>query len=250
MKLDKIISESYTSTMYLDGDTVIKAFSHNISKSQVFGEAYVFSRISETSLKVPELLGANQLPDGRWAIYQKYIAGKSILQMIRPFGDYEKYIKLLIDIQLEINNIIIQDIPPLKFKLERKIQTLVGKQGLNGAKIYSLLTRLNGMPRHEKLVHGNLSVKSLVETEDGELYILGWGNAARGNGSAEAANTYLDLAYVSTAMAEDYLKFYCERAGVGKHYVSNWIPIMAASRLSDGHLSKAQTDVLMAWLDM
>ena len=52
-------------------------------------------------------------------------------------------------------------------------------------------TRLDYLPTHNKVCHGDLNPSNVIITEDGTPYIIDWSHAARGNASADAAQTYL-----------------------------------------------------------
>lgn len=249
MDTQEIISKSEHITVYRDGDYAIKAFDQSFDKSAIFREAMIFSQIEETPICIPELLGVMQLDDGRWAIKERYIEGESLLSIIMEQPeDYDEYIVKLVETQLNINDLIIQDMIPWKAVLEKQIQSLSSCGDIGGVKAFNLLTMLDGMPKHAKLCHGNLGPDNIIITPDNKTYVLDWGKAARGNGSAEAANTYLLLTFTSSVLAEKYLAIYCDYAGVSKQYVTQWIPIMAAALLSGRLKTNLQRELLLAWL--
>lgn len=55
----------------------------------------------------------------------------------------------------------------------------------------SLETRLNGMPNHTKVCHGDFNPSNVIIDESGTPYVIDWSHATQGNGSADAARTYL-----------------------------------------------------------
>ena len=103
---------------------------------------------------------------------------------------------------------------------------------LSATERYDLYSRLDAMPKHSKLCHGDLGPSNIMITESGEHYILDWSHASQGNGAADAARTYLLFGCDGdNESAELYLDFYCERSGAEQRYVRRWIPIVAAARL-------------------
>lgn len=56
---------------------------------------------------------------------------------------------------------------------------------------YELLARLEGMPKHKKLCHGDYNPSNVLVTEDGSFKVIDWAHATQGNASADAAMTYL-----------------------------------------------------------
>ena len=78
---------------------------------------------------------------------------------------------------------------------------------------YDLHTRLEGMPKHNKVCHGDFNPSNIIITEDGTPYILDWSHATQGNASADAARTYLLFCLNGdTEGAKNYLKLFCQRA--------------------------------------
>jgi thiamine kinase-like enzyme len=97
---------------------------------------------------------------------------------------------------------------------------------------YDLHTRLEGLPNHTKLCHGDFKPENVIAAEDGRLYTLDWPHASQGNASGDAALTFLKLRFGGDkAEADSYLNLFCEMSKTDKKYVLKWIPIAAASQL-------------------
>ena len=58
---------------------------------------------------------------------------------------------------------------------------------------YELMTRLDGMPKHTKLCHGDFDPSNIIVGNDGKWYVVDWVHASQGNASADVARTYLLL---------------------------------------------------------
>ena len=114
---------------------------------------------------------------------------------------------------------------------------------------YELHTRLEGMPKHNKLCHGDFNPSNIIVKDDGTLYIIDWSHATQGNASADVARTYL-LFWLSDDVdgANKYLDLYCEKSGVDKKYVQSWLPIVAASQSVKGH--KKERELLLSWVNV
>ena len=54
---------------------------------------------------------------------------------------------------------------------------------------YELLTRLDGMPKHTKLCHGDFCPSNIIVGDDGKWYLVDWVHASQGNASADVART-------------------------------------------------------------
>ena len=174
-----------------------------------------------------------------------WINGKTLGQMIDEEPEKaELYIDKLVDIQCEIHEQYMPLLSKLKDKLSRQIKSL-GQ--IDEIKKYELLTRLDSMPKHIKLCHNNFSPDCVIINDEG-TYVLNWGSARQGNASADAAKTYLLLSLKRPALADSFLDKYCQKTGTSKHYVQQWLPIVAAAQLEKG--VEEQKELLMRWLDV
>ena len=155
MKLDKIIAVRNTKTIYRDGDKCIKIFNEDYSKADVLNEALNQARIEETGLNIPKIHEVTTI-DGKWAIVSDYIEGKTLAELMAENEDKtEEYINLLVDIQLEIHS----KTCPLLNKLKDKMSRKISETELDATTRYELHTRLEGMPKHKKVCHGDFNPK-------------------------------------------------------------------------------------------
>lgn len=120
---------------------------------------------------------------------------------------------------------------------------------LDDAVKYELHTRLEGMPKHNKLCHGDFNPSNIIITDEGEAYFLDWSHATQGNASADVARTYLLFVLAGDVeTAEKYLDLFCEKSHTEKKYVQKWMPIVAASQSVKGNAQ--EHDFLMTWVDV
>lgn len=245
MKYDKIIAKRPFKTVYRDGDKVIKLFEKSFSKSDVLNEALNQARIEETGLCVPKLLNVSN-NDGKWAIESEFIEGKTLEMLMEENPDkIDEYIKLFVDIQISVHN----KKAPLLNKLKDKMHRKIFETDLDATTCYELCTRLEGMPKHKKVCHGDYNPSNIIISENGNAFILDWAHATQGNASADVAQTYLLFSIAGKGdIAEKYLNLFCKKTDTPKKYVQQWIPIVAASQLS---LKKQnERDFLMRWIDV
>ena len=245
MKLDRIIAVRNKKTIYRDGTQCIKVFNEDYSKSDVFSEALNRTIIEETGLNVPKVLEVTTI-DGKWAIVSEYIKGKTLAQLIKEDDDKkDEYIELLVDLQLEV----LKKNSPLLTKLKDKMNDEIRKSELDATTRYDLHTRLDGMPKHTKLCHGDFNPTNIIIAEDGTPYIVDWENATQGNASADAARTYL-LFWLDGDMtgAEKYLELFCEKSGIEKQYVQKWMPLVAAAQSVEGN--EKEREFLLSWVNV
>ena len=76
----------------------------------------------------------------------------------------------------------------MKDKLARQINEL---KDLDATARYELLTRLESMPKHDKVCHGDFNPSNVIVGKTGKMTVIDWAHATQGNASADAAMTYL-----------------------------------------------------------
>ena len=216
MKLDNIIAERKTKTIYRDGDACIKVFNHSFSKADILNEALNQARVESVGLNVPKILEVTTV-DGKWAIVSEFIEGTTLSHLMRDDPE----------------------------NMNRKILSA----DLDPVTRYELLIRLEGLPTHDKLCHGDFCPSNVIMTNSGELYIIDWAHATQGNASADAARTFLTFNLSGDAETGDrYLDLFCEKSGTDKRYVQKWMPIVAASQSVKGNLE--ERDFLLRWANV
>ena len=245
MNLDRVIAVRNNKTVYRDGDRCIKVFNKEYSKADVLNEALNQARIEQTGLNITKVLEVTMI-DGKWAIVSEYIKGKTLAQLIKEDADNKnQYIDLLVDIQMQIH----EKTCPLLTKLKDKMMRKIAETDFDATTRYDLHTRLESMPKHNKVCHGDLNPSNVVITEDGTPYIIDWAHATQGNASADVARTYL-LFHLDGDVegAEYYLDTFCQKSGTEKKYVQKWMPIVAASQSVKGN--ETERELLATWVSV
>ncbi len=245
MKLDRVIAVRNNKTIYRDGDKCVKVFDADYSKADVLNEALNQARIEETGLNIPRIIEVTMV-DGKWAIVSDYIKGKTLQQLMDENEDKkDEYIELLVDLQLEVHS----KVSPLLNKLKDKMNRKISASELDATTRYDLHTRLEGMPKHNKVCHGDFNPSNIIITDEGKAYILDWSHATQGNASADAARTYL-LFWLNGDIegAKKYLDLFCEKSKTQKQYVQKWMPIVAASQSVKGN--EKEREFLLSWANV
>lgn len=242
MNLDRVIAVRNNKTVYRDGERCVKVFNSDYSKADVLNEALNQARIEETGLHIPKVLEVGML-EGKWAIVSEFIKGKTLSQLMEEEPEKkDEYLSRFVELQLEVQSKTSPLLTKLKDKMSRKIQ----QADLDANTRYDLLTRLEGMPKHSKVCHGDFRPSNIIITPENEAYILDWSHVTQGNASADAARTYL-LFWLKGDLegAEKYLEFFCEKSHTDKHYVQKWMPIVAASQSVKGN--EHEREFLLSW---
>lgn len=245
MKIDKILAEREHKKIYKSGNYVVKEFDNEFKKSDILNEALNQARVEETGLSIPPLAEVGKI-DGKWSIVVDYIEGKTLAEIIKDDrANLKKYMEKFVDIQLEIHS----KKSPLLNKLKDKMNRKISETNLDATTRYELHTRLEGMPKHNKVCHGDFNPSNIIISPEGNYYILDWSHATQGNASADAARTYLLFSLEGdTEAAEMYMDMFCKKSDTAKQYVQQWLPIVAASQSVKG--KEKERDFLMKWIDV
>lgn len=245
MKLDTVLAKSTGKVIYRDGDVIYKVFDENYSKADVLNEALNQARVEETGLNISRILEVGKV-DGKWFIALDYIPGKTLAQLMEENPDKKhEYIDLLVDLQLEV----LSKKSPLLKKLKDKMNTKISQTDLDATTRYELHTRLEGMPKHNKVCHGDFNPTNIIIRPDGTPFIIDWAHATQGNAAADAARTYLMFSLWGDKDAADYyMKSFCKKSDTAMQYVQKWLPIVAASQSAKGKPEERQ--FLLNWVNV
>ena len=202
--------------IYRDGDKLIKVFDSEYSKANILNEALNHARVEETNLNMPKIRSI-RVVDGKWAIILDYIEGKTLEQVMAEDPD--------------------------------NIESQISATDLDATTRYELHTRLDSMPKHTHLCHGDFNPTNIIITDDGIPYVIDWAHATQGNSSADVARSYLLFCLAGKKqLADKYLKLYCKKSDTALQYIQRWIPIVAASRLVKA--PETEKAFLHNWIDV
>lgn len=245
MKLDKIIAVRTGKTIYKDEDKAVKVFDSDYSKADILNEALNQARIEETGLNIPKILGVT-MENGKWTIVSEYIKGKTMAQLMEENPDkFDEYLEQFVDIQMSIH----EKKAPLLTKLKDKMNRKISQADIDATTRYELHTRLEGMPKHNKVCHGDFNPSNIIITDEGVPYILDWSHATQGNASADVARTYL-LFWLDGNIegAKKYMELFCKKSDTARQYIEKWLPIVAASQSVKGNAK--EREFLLSWVDV
>lgn len=245
MNFDKILAVRNAKTIYRDGDVVMKVFNEDYSKADVLNEALNQARVEQTNLNVPKVQSVT-MQDGKWVIVSEYIEGVALDKLMEQNPDrHDEYLNLFVDLQIEMH----AQKCPLLNKLKDKMNRKINETTLDATTRYELHTRLEAMPKHTKLCHGDFNPSNIILTPEGKPYIIDWSHATQGNASADVARTYL-LFWLQGDIktADQYLSLFCKKTDTARQYVEKWLPIVAASQSVKG--KQEEREFLLHWVNV
>ena len=229
--LGELILTHHNKKIYRKDHVITKVFDHKFyPASTVIREAMNQEYAREEGFLAPKVYDV--FPIGKdWAISSEEIEGKTLAEiMTENPKDVKKAISLLVKIQLDLLSHISSN---LKLpKLKDKLNNYITNSGLDASTRYELHARLERMPNHYKVCHGDLAPHNLIVNGD-KVYILDWAHCTRGNASADAAMTYLLFMLEGHEKDADlYLKEFCKKSDIAIQYVQQWISVVSATKLA------------------
>ena len=123
----------------------------------------------------------------------------------------------MVDLHLLIHK---QACPLLNKLKEKTIRALKSVEQLDDSTRYELMTRLDGMPKHTKLCHGDFNPSNIIVGDDGKWYVID----------------------------ELYMDLFCEKTGTEKRYVQGWLPVVAAAQLA--YKRPEEKELLESWINV
>lgn len=245
MNRENLIISREHKQIFRKNDSLIKRFDHEYSKADILNEALNHARVEETDLNIPKLRSV-EVVDGKWAIILDFIEGATLQSLMDSYPEKEdEYLNFFVDLQLSV---LKHKVPMLK-NMREKFNGKISCANLDATTRYELHTRLDSMPKHNNLCHGDFNPTNIIITEDGTPYIIDWSHATQGNASADVARSFM-LFYINgkTELAHRYLQCYCQKSDTAIRYVQRWIPIVAASRLvkAEPH----EVELLKQWINV
>lgn len=247
MELKKLLSENDKVQVFENDGKCVKVFKDpNEPKSVVLYEALTHTRVEETGFaRIPQFEEMINI-DGKRAIIYRYVPGKTLEQLMREKpAKIDEYLEKMVDLHIEINSLRSAKLSRLKDYLKRSIE---GLDMIDDVKKHELLTRLEAMPKHIKLCHGDFSPDNIIVNDEG-AFVVDWLKAKQGNASADVAKTYLNFCFKHhTEWAEKYLRLYCGKTSTDVGYVHGWLPIVAAAQLK--FRRPEERELLLTWIDV
>lgn len=231
--------------VYRDKDRLIKSFDGSYTKAMVLNEALNQARVEETDLNIPKILEVSNI-GGFWSVAWEFIEGETLASKMQREPEREdEYLRFFVDLQLQMAEKKVPLLGHLRDKLHSKISSSSFPSSLR----YDLHVRLDGLPRHMKLCHGDFQPSNIIMTEAGVPYIIDWSHATQGNAALDAARTYL-VFYLQgkSALAEKYLSLWCEKTETEIPYVQRVLPIVAAAQ--SVRANREERELLIKWVNV
>jgi thiamine kinase-like enzyme len=240
LKFGKAIATGNTATIYVNDKTIMKVYKDYLPPAEAEMEARKQRFAHACGLPVPKVLDVTMV-ENKQVLIMEYIKGNTLGELLfKNEKKAEYYMSLSIDIQQQIHQHDGIALEPISYKWGRQI---ADSQILDEESKSLLLNKLKTMPQETRLCHGDLHLFNLVKAE-GSVWIIDWVDAGAGDSRADVCRTYLLYAENHQDLADLYLHIYCSKTGLTKEDILQWIPIVAAARLSE-NVSEENLDKLL-----
>jgi len=228
--LGKPIGAGAQADVYEYDNRAIKLFKPGYPQANAYYEANLQAEAFKTGLPVPEIYGLAAIQN-RTGIVMEYARGHTLgSRLLSNPALAADCLAQAADMQRNVHAVRGRAFPLLKDKLYRKINSAP----LPDTQRQSLLRELDGLATDGALCHGDFHVLNLIETADG-LRIIDWVDASIGCAAADVCRSYLLYLLYKQELAEIYLRCYCKKAGIPRENVIEWLPILAAARMTENN---------------
>lgn len=228
MNLDRIIAVSSSKTVYRDGERCVKVFVRERSASAVLREAMNQNLLREAGLPVPPVEEVTQV-NGHWAIVSRYIRGVTLArQMEADPMRVTACLERLACLQRELHTKSCPALYRMRDVLaERRLPTGTPEQCRR-----ALRESTERISREKRICHGDYVPDNVIETPDGELYLVDCARSMAGDPAFDGAVTVCRLLLRETVWAAAYLRLYGAEETM-RQRVEALLPAAAAFLLPD-----------------
>ena len=237
--------------VYQDGNRIVKVFNDRKPASDVVNEAPNLARVSETGLRVPQLVEVSQVSEGEWqgswALSTEYVPGKDLASLAAEDVPEraDKYLQQFVELQVEYQK---TDAPLLNRQKDKLLRMVKSVKSVDPSVRYDLEIRIRGMKSGFKVCHGDFNPTNVIVPDDGSApYVCDWAHVTAGLPEVDAATTYLLFSVESEERAKRYLTLYSKAADIPQQVIMQWVPVVAAAELARGRAEKEE--FLRGWID-
>ncbi|WP_433750692.1 phosphotransferase family protein [Falsibacillus pallidus] len=223
------IAHGNTADIFLWENKIVKLYKEHLPESEAGNEAKKQLAAYSSGLPVPKVLEVSKV-NGRQVLIMEYVKGETLGDLLQKnIEKTEYYLSVSVDLQMNMHKKETNELVDMPEKLRRQLKnasilTETQKEGL--------IQKLSTMVYEPRICHGDFHLYNLVQSDE-NFTILDWVDASSGDIRADVYRSYLLYSEVSSELAENYLRIYCEKSGLNKTEIMEWAPIIAGARLSE-----------------
>jgi len=223
----EIVGRGSQAAVYVKGEYAVKLYREGYPKRNVFSEAYIMANLecmNFPSPKVYEVLFVN----GRYGLRMDRVKGKIMSEELSDPAKFEGVMDALVDLQCRFQTYDKTGwAPDLKQRLHDDLDR---NDRLSTVLKKKLMEELGKLPDGKALCHCDFHAGNVFS--DGEEFtIIDLLQICRGDPAADAACSYVSYSFIHHDIAEVYLNMYCNKSGISRKRVQQWLRVYAGTLL-------------------
>ena len=255
--IGEMIGQGNTAEIYNYGEDCILKLYRTAMPEHVCRDEFRYTLIAfQTTSKAPEPVEIISVNGRIGAVYKKF-SGKTMLKlMLASLWKIGHYAEILANCHKEIQKPIDGNIPMVKEKLRRDIESV---EMLSEAEKLLIYRDLSGLPDGNSLCHFDFHPDNIMLHES-QYCVIDWMTACKGDKLADAARTGIILKFsqiprapaivnliagaVKKSVYHKYIEYYLETTGAITEDIERWELAVAAARLREWIPEKEKQQLL------
>jgi Phosphotransferase enzyme family len=228
-RIGELIGRGNVADVYAFGDAVLKLYRDDRDKLSAFREADNLAIIEGLGLPAPVVHEVGQFEE-RWGMVMSRASGSPPTPDI--LNDKNSSLSLFSELAVLQSKLLQVDapaLPDLKVRLAGRIRSGVG---LGEASKTGLLDLLVSMPAGHRVCHGDFHPFNVLG-RGANAVVIDWLDAAAGDPAADVCRSFVLLHPHAPDLARHYINLHARNGGPAPHEVAQWLPIVAAARMSE-----------------
>lgn len=243
MAYGALIGEGKVAEVFEYGEgRVLKLYRAGQPRSDAVREAEVLGVVARGGVRAPQAHEVRQF-DGRWGVVMDRVAGRPFAEaMLADPAASAPYFAAMARLQAGLHSAEGAGLMPVKTRLDGKIGRAAG---LADPVRQRLRDRLQALPDGDRLLHGDFHPYNILGTPE-DAVIVDWLDATAGPAAADVCRSWLLMQTLSMDLAETCLGAYLAIAPMERVAVFDWLPVLAAARLTENVPDEAGALMAMA----
>ena len=239
-----IVGQGAQATVYAKGEYAVKLYREGYPKANVFSEAYIMANLERENFPSPKIYEV-LLVNGQYGLRMDWVKGKIMSEELGDPAKIQGVMDVLVTLQCRLQKYDNADwswAPDIKLRLHND---LMRNDKLSADCKKELLDNLDKLPDGQDLCHCDFHSGNVFF--DGEKYtVIDLLQICRGDPAADAGCSYVSYSFADNALAELYLGTYCEKSGISRERVRQWLPVYAGTLL--GQVPEQYTPILKRFI--
>jgi len=233
-----VVGHGSQATVYAKGECAVKLYRDGYPKRNVFSEAYIMATLELINFpgpKIHEVL----LVGGRYGLRMDRVKRDIMSEQLRDPARCKEALASLVDLQIRLQKSEGRGwLPNLK---ERFHNDLALNHRLSADLKKNLSTILDELPDGEALCHCDFHSGN-VFFDGSNFTVIDLLQVCQGDPAADAACSYAAYSFIDRALAEYYLTRYCDKSGISRASIRQWLKVYAGALL--GQMPEQLTPII------